>query len=77
MLFKFRSRTHGLNKELGRHWGREGKKECGLCGDECETVSRILWDCSVYRSTVGPAYCRTLRASAQYAGIFNNAGHTK
>ena len=39
MLFKFRSGTHGLHKELGRHRGREGKKECVLCGDECESVS--------------------------------------
>ena len=27
-LFKFRSGTHGLNEELGRHRGREGKTEC-------------------------------------------------
>ena len=28
-LFKFRScRDYGLNEELGRHRGREGKKEC-------------------------------------------------
>ena len=27
LLFKFRSRTHGLKEELGRHSGREGKKE--------------------------------------------------
>ena len=28
LLFKFRSGTHGLNEELGRHRGREGKTEC-------------------------------------------------
>ena len=28
LLFKFRSGTHGLNEELGRH---RGKKECVLC----------------------------------------------
>ena len=28
LLFKFRSGTHGLNEELGRHRGREGKVEC-------------------------------------------------
>ena len=28
LLFNFRSGTHGLNGELGRHRGREGKKEC-------------------------------------------------
>ena len=49
-MFKFRSGTHGLNKELGRHRGREGKKECVLCGDECESVSHTLWDCSAYTS---------------------------
>ena len=26
---------HGLNEELGRHRGREGKKECSICGEEC------------------------------------------
>ena len=36
--------------ELGRHRGREGKKECVLCGDECERVSHTLWDCSAYTS---------------------------
>ena len=40
LLFKFRSGTHGLNEELGRHRGREGKTECSLCGDECENVSQ-------------------------------------
>ena len=39
-LFLFQSSgTHGLNEELGRHRGREGKTECSLCGDECENVS--------------------------------------
>ena len=41
-LFKFRSGTHGLNEELVRHKGREGKTECSLCGDECENVSHVL-----------------------------------
>ena len=27
LLFKFRSGTHGLSEELGRHRGREGKSE--------------------------------------------------
>ena len=42
----FRSGTHGLNDELGRHRGREGNKECVLCGNECESVSHALWECS-------------------------------
>ena len=50
-MFKFRSGTHGLNEELGRHRGREGKTECSLCGNECENVSLVLWECSAYSST--------------------------
>ena len=48
LLFQFRSGMHGLNEELGRHRGREGKTECSLCGDECENVSHVLWECSAY-----------------------------
>ena len=51
LLFNFRSGTHGLNEELGRYRGREGKTECSLCGDECENVSHVLWECSAYSST--------------------------
>ena len=42
LLFKFRSGTHGLNEELGRHRGREGKTECYLCGNECENVTCVM-----------------------------------
>ena len=42
--------THGLNEELGRHRGREGRKECLLCDAECESVSHVLWDCPAYVS---------------------------
>ena len=31
-------------KELGKHRGREGRKECLLCDAECESVSHVLWD---------------------------------
>ena len=37
--------------ELGRHRGREGSKECELCGNECESVSCVFWECSVYSSS--------------------------
>ena len=47
LLFKFRSGTHGLNEEVGRYRGREGKSECTLCGAECESVVHV-WDCSAY-----------------------------
>ena len=48
MRFKFRSRTHGLNEDLGRHRGRKGKVECTLCGAECESVVYVLWECPAY-----------------------------
>ena len=25
--------------------------ECYLCGNECENVSHVLWECSAYSST--------------------------
>ena len=48
---KFRSGTQGLNEELGRHRGREGKSECTLCGAECESVVHVLWECTAYNSS--------------------------
>ena len=42
LLFKFRSGTHGLNEELGRHRGRESKSECVLCGAECVSVVHVF-----------------------------------
>ena len=36
LMFKFRLGMNGLNEELGRHRGREGKMECSLYGDECD-----------------------------------------
>ena len=47
-LFKFR---YGLNEELGRHRGREGKSECILCAAEGESVVHVLWECSAYSSS--------------------------
>ena len=51
LLFKFRSGTHGLNEELGRHRGRNGRTECILCGDECESVVHVLWECPAYKDS--------------------------
>ena len=51
LLFRFRSGTHGLNEELGRHRCREGNKVCELCGNECESVSHVLWECPTYSSS--------------------------
>ena len=49
LMFKFRSGTHGLNQELGRHRGREGRKDCLLYNDECENVSHVS---GIVQSTV-------------------------
>ena len=49
--FKFRSGTHDLNEELGRHRRRKGKTECSLCGNECVNVSHVFWECSAYSTT--------------------------
>ena len=37
--------------ELGRHRGKNGDRQCKLCGDECESVVHVLWECPVYRNT--------------------------
>ena len=58
LMFKFRSGTHGLNEELGRHRGREGRKECLLCDDECESISHVLWDCPVYNTLRNDFMCK-------------------
>ena len=41
---KCRADMHDLNEG---HRGREVKMECFLCGDECENVSHMLWECSI------------------------------
>ena len=51
LLFKFRSETHGLNEELGRHRRSNGRTECVLCGDECESVVHVLWECPAYKDS--------------------------
>ena len=50
LLFRFRSGTHGLNEELGRHNTRNSSKACLFCECECESVEHVLWECSEYRS---------------------------
>ena len=49
LLFKFWSGTHALNEELGRHSWRNGRTECILCGDECESVVHVLWEFPAYK----------------------------
>ena len=57
-MFKFRSGTHGLNEELDRHHGREGKKECLLCDNEYGSVNHVLWECPAYSSLPSPLKLR-------------------
>ena len=49
-LFRFRSGTHGLNEELGRHSSRNSSKACFFCECECESVEHVLSECSEYSS---------------------------
>ena len=44
MLFTL-SGKHGLNEELGRHRGRDGKHMCNVCGEDCGSVDHFLWNC--------------------------------
>ena len=44
-------RVHTVRMKNWVDKGREGKIECSLCGNECENVSHVLWECSVYSST--------------------------
>ena len=50
LLFRFRSGTHGLNEELGRHSSRNSSKAFVFCECECESVEDVLWECSEYSS---------------------------
>ena len=63
-----RSGTHGLNEELGRHRGRESRKECVLCDAECESVSHVLWYCPAYTS-IRSAF--TLELRRELGGLSN------
>ena len=44
LLFRFRSGTHGLNEELGRHTTRNIKLVF-FCNCDCESVEHVLWEC--------------------------------
>ena len=52
----------GLNEELGRHSGREGKVECTLCGAECESVVHVLWECPAYSNCRHKLFLRSFRS---------------
>ena len=50
LFFKFRSGTHGLFEELGRHAKRDGSQECPNCGACKESVEHVLFECASYDS---------------------------
>ena len=50
LFFKFRSGTHGLFEELGRHVNRGGSQECPNCGACKESVEHVLFECTAYDS---------------------------
>ena len=50
LLFKFRSGTHGLFEELGRHAKEGGSQECPNCGACKESVEHVLFECASYDS---------------------------
>ena len=35
-------------EELGRHRGKNDDRQCKLCGEECESVIHVLWECPAY-----------------------------
>ena len=37
---------HSPNEEMGRHREREDKMKSALCGNECDSVSHVLRECS-------------------------------
>ena len=71
LLFKLRSGTHGINEELGRHRGREGKYMCNLCGEDSESVGHIF----VELPCLFKAPCIIFRASKNKLG--NDFEHFK
>ena len=50
LLFKFRSGTHGLFEDLGRHAKGSGSQECPTCGACRESVEHVLFECASYDS---------------------------
>ena len=50
LFFKFRSGTHGLFEELGRHARGGGSQECPNCEVSKESVEHVLFECASYDS---------------------------
>ena len=45
LFLKFRSGTHGLFEELGRHANRGGSQDYPNCGTCKESVEHVLFEC--------------------------------
>ena len=39
-----------MKSYAGSHRGKNNDRQCKLCGDECESVVHVLWECPVYDS---------------------------
>ena len=63
LLFRFRSGTHGLNEELGRH-NTGNNSKAFFCECECESVEHVLWECSEY-SNIHKEFIRYLEGFLQ------------
>ena len=46
MFLKFRSGTHGLLEELGRHDKMCGSQKCPNCGACKESLEHVLFECA-------------------------------
>ena len=50
LFLKFRSSTHGLFEELGRHDKGDGSQECPNYGACKESVQHVVFECASYDS---------------------------
>ena len=57
LIFWFRSGTHGLNEELGRHRGREGERSVSYAR-KSDSVSHVVWECPAYSSLRSDFMCK-------------------
>ena len=61
LVLKFRSGAHGLRSSVYRHRGKEGRKKCQFCHDECDNASHVvLWECEVYTTLEARTLCVSL-----------------
>ena len=75
LFFKFRSGTHGLFEELGRHAKRDGSQECPNCGACKESVEHVLFECASYDSQrqIFFDYMKQVLTSEAFEALFTAA----